>query len=86
MIFTDIYMWQVKYKININDQKIRFNFYSWNWSIRKDDFTIYVFYIVLGLSYAIEVKPAIWDTYFLFRFILIWFNLTVAIWLQKFVI
>lgn len=51
-------------------KNIGINFYSQMWNMKKDDFTVYVFYIVLGLSYAIEVKPDIWDTCVLFCFVL----------------
>lgn len=42
-------MWQIKYKINIHDKNIGINVSSWIWRTGTGDFTIYVFYIVLGL-------------------------------------
>lgn len=72
MIFIDIN--HVANKVQNKYQRwknIGINFYSQIWSMRKDDFTIYVFYIVVSLSYSMEVTPSIWDTCVLVLFIII---------------
>lgn len=70
IILTDInYRANKSIKLNISDKKK-----VSACGVRTADFTIYVFYIVLGLSYGIEVKPAVWETCFVFLPFLIWLN------------